>query len=679
MPLLAATTFLSALLLFQVQPMAGRVLLPWFGGSPEVWTTCVLFFQAVLLGGYGFAHGLMRLGPRAQAWAHAALLGAAAAALAATTSAWGSPLGPSAAWRPAGDAGALQVLGLLTAMVGLPYLALSTTGPLLQAWAARLFPGRPVYRLYALSNAGSLLGLLAYPFAVEPALSLREQGRLWALGFAAFAALGAAVGSRAARAPLAPAQVEEAAGPGPTWGQVGGWVALAAVPSMLLLSLTSELTQDVAPVPFLWVVPLALYLTSFIVAFESDRWATRGRVVPAFVILSVLWPALATRVGAAGQGLLALAYLFAACTALHGELARARPAARHLTGFYLAVSAGGALGSLLVGVLAPRLFTQRVELPLGMALAWAAVGVAMRGAPARAKVGLGLGALATLGLLAAQAEARGRDTLFSGRDFFGVVRVVHNGEAEPEHRTYALAHGPTLHGVQMAAGPLRGVPTTYYGPQSGVGLVLAHAPRPLRVGVIGLGVGTVAAYGRPGDTFRFYEISPVVRRLALGEGGLFSYLADSQAKVELVAGDARLSLEREPEARFDVLVLDAYSGDAVPAHLLTREAMALYVSRLRGPDSVIAVHVTNRHLDLKGVVWRAARALQLQVALVRAPGNPGEEGAAPLTFDSVWMLLSRTRAALDAPAVAQATDRATAPYEARLWTDDYSAAFELTR
>jgi len=640
----AATIFFSAFLLFLVQPLIGRYILPWFGGTPGVWTTCMLFFQALLVVGYAWAHGIVRaLSPRGQALAHGALLVAAAAAL---------PITPDAAWRGGTGDPALRILALLGASLALPYVALAATGPLLQAWISRSEPGRAPWRLYALSNAGSLLALLAYPFAIEPHASRGAQALGWSLGFALFAAACAACAWRAARAPR-PAAAEPSQAPDAPPGLRARtlWLLLPACASLLLLSVTSQLTADVASVPFLWIAPLAVYLLSFILCFEGARWYPRILCGIALLAAFRIEPALvraATRTGFWTQVVAWQLVLFAGCMVCHGELYRLRPAPRRLTGYYLTIACGGALGGLVAALLAPRVFDRYYELPLallgcGVLLAAA---VLCEPAPRRklraAGAGLLLGGCAAFAALALRETARAYgDARSVTRNFYGVLAVREDASAPPEMRTRELRHGRITHGLQFVAAERRRDPTAYYGERTGVGAALRQLPRPegtRRIGVVGLGVGTLAAYGRAGDRLRFYEINPAVVDLARRE---FSFLADTPAAVEIALGDARLVLEEEPDQRFDLLVLDAFSGDAIPLHLLTAEAFATW-RRHVADDGAIAVHVSNSHVDLRPLVWAHAdrlgwRALLLKTRSDRARG----------VGRAHWMLLSANQAFLE--------------------------------
>jgi hypothetical protein len=674
----AATIFLSAFLLFLVQPLVARYILPWFGGGPGVWATCLLFFQALLLAGYAWAHVLAAaLRPRRQALAHAVLLAAALATL---------PIAPDAAWKPGPeDAPVPRILALLAASLGLPYLALAATGPLLQAWFALAQPGRSPYRLYALSNAGSLLALLAYPFAIEPAATRAEQALGWSLGFALFAPACAWCAWHAARvagAGRAPARPAAPAAPAPGWRVRALWLSLPAVASVLLLAVTHRLTYDVAAAPFLWVVPLAIYLSTFILCFERERGISRA-VLGGMLALALL--AAAALGGDPGLGVPAQlaawgGVLFAACMACHGELHRLRPDPDRLTAYYLAIAAGGALGGLLVAVVAPLALDRFVELPLGLLAAAGLFAAALwreRGGarPARwraAGAALVLAAAAVYGATAFRDLAsQYAEAIASSRNFYGVLAVREVGD-DPATRFRELRHGRIAHGIQFVAEERRRWPTAYFGEHTGVGLAFSLLPvdAPRKVGVVGLGAGTLAVYGRPGDRMRFYEIDPAVVELAREH---FTYLADTPASVEIVLGDARLSLEREPAQAFDLLVLDAFSGDAIPVHLLTREAFATWRRHVQD-DGAIAVHASNRYVDLIPVLWAMADELGWRAALVRTrPDRAKGVGPAHRVILSgnaglLARLARETRVVLRPEGVATIA-----------WSDDDTSLFELLR
>lgn len=694
MLLFAATIGVGACLLFQVQFILGKQILPWFGGAPAVWTTCMLFFQLLLLLGYAYAHLLGGVRePRRQRNIHLAALGLAAALLLVRLALWPSPITPSDAWKPGpGESPVLAILGLLLFTIGPPFLVLAATGPLLQSWYARCFPGASPYRLYALSNLGSLLGLLSYPFALEPLLPLAGQGWAWSAGFLVFVLGCGAAAVLVGREPPA-----ERSGPSghvppdsrpPSRARRLLWFSLAMIASVLLLAITSQISLEVAVIPFLWMLPLTLYLLSFVVCFEYERLYHRGFWIPA-LLLGAVATVVILRVGVAAPMLMQLAVylltLFFACMVCHGELVRRRPDPRHLTSFYLTVSAGGAAGGIFTGILAPALFLGLWELPLAL-LAACALAVALardaawprRPFERRLAGGLGLAYLLALaGALGYHTHLELDDHVLVTRGFFGVLRVdTDTGESgELRHR---LRHGRITHGIQFSDPDLARQPTTYYGPGSAIGLAIRHHQRrlrgePLRLGFVGLGAGTLATYAARADSVRFYEIDPDIIALSSGPAPIFTYLRDCPGSVEVALGDARVNLEREPAQGFDVLAIDAFSSDSIPVHLLTVEAVELYLRHLRGPDSVLAIHISNRYLDLDPVVRAIARHLGLVTIRIDDAENND------MVYSSDWMLVVRDPAALAAPEIL-ATPGQPVPDETRpwpLWTDAYSNLLQV--
>lgn len=746
--LFAAATFVGACLLFQVQLIIGKYILPWFGGTTGVWATCLLFFQAVLLAGYAYAHLLTeKAAPRTQARIHGAVLLGSLGVMALTATLWRTPITPGADWKPHDARFPLWlILRLLAVSVGLPTLLVATTGPLLQRWYSYANAGASPYRLYALSNLGSAIGLVSYPAMLEPLLRISTQAWVWSAGYAGYAIMAALCGSRAAGTADLPSGEEATTEPLPGTMRQALWVMLAALGSLMLLGTTHMLTQDIAPIPLLWVLPLLVYLASFIVCFEHPRWYRPGIFQPlllaaagmAIVIYRGTW------LGTWMHIALFLVVLFACCMFCHGEVYRRRPGNSHLTRFYLAVALGGVLGSGFVNLVAPLTFKGYWELPVGLALCvltmaalaardpqgwmkrsgqllplalvlWAAwVGnfvlspqfgsLAMYMQDWRAEALAALAAITTVAAIVGSGQtgeplrlntavlagvaicagagvvwmgtAEYRSAEWAGRDFYGVLYVKRVKTADPRFSFDKLVHGRTIHGLQLVAADVRDYPTSYFAKNSGVGLLLEHAPRPaggLRVGDVGLGIGTIASYGRAGDIFRFYEIDPMDVRVAQGHYGYFSFLADSQAKVEIVEGDARISLEREADQQFDVLVVDAFNSDSIPVHLLTREAFELYLRHLRGPESVIAVHVSNKALDLPLVVEATAQSLGLRVAHLKS------HGLGDIISESEWMLISRSPATLSQPAIVQASTPVEGTRHVRAWTDDYSNLLQILR
>ena len=660
----AATIFLSSFLLFLVQPLIARLILPWFGGSAAVWTTCMLFFQVLLLAGYGYAHWLSAR--RRFAVIHGVLLLAAVLTL---------PIAPAEHWKPLGtEEPVSRILLLLSASVGLPYFLLASTSPLVQAWFSRARPQSDPYRLFAISNLASLAALIGYPFAVEPVLTASQQVSVWSWMFVAFAMFCGALAWMTPAAIAVQPKAEEKQEP----QLVLLWLALAATGSALLLAVTNHLTQNVASVPLLWLAPLTLYLLTFIIAFEGRGWYR-----PALLWIVVLaWLAAMGwllvdaehRFDLPVQLAVYLPGLFLACLFCHGELYGLRPPPERLTFFYLMVSAGGALGGLLVAVVAPLVFDGYYELGLGLvvvALLAALLYRRLGRVPRYASLAVLLGVTAC-----AVYEARHNyeDVRIATRSFYGVLRVKEFGEPGAQTHLRRLVHGAIMHGEQYMHDDLRRNPTSYYYQTSGIGAaILARQDKPIRVGVVGLGAGTLAAYGRPGDVFRFYDIDPGVVRIARSE---FTYLADSAASIEISLGDARLSLEREPPQQFDILAVDAFSSDAIPVHLITREALGTYLRHVR-PDGIVTFHVSNRFLDLVPVVARLAKEHHLHAHIVRDdPDDEDETGRSK----SDWVLLARDAAVLKRPKIVEA---GAAPAEDepewRTWTDDYSNLIQILK
>lgn len=786
----AATILVSAFLLFQVQPIISKMILPWFGGSPAVWSTCMLFFQLVLLAGYGYAHLLTRLfPPRRQIWIHLALLAMALLTL---------PITPGDALRPVdGTHPSLRILTVLALSVGLPYFLLSSTGPLVQSWFGSVYPGKSPYRLYALSNIGSLAALLSYPFVFEPRWNLGEQDRFWSIGFGLFAIFEIGLVwflwrlTDTASLPTEQA-LDETPEPEPKPIQKLAWILLPALASIALLAVTNHLSQDVAAVPFLWVLPLSLYLLTFILCFDSDIWYQRRFFAPA-AMASILWiaflaalPKLDTYFENLGweqtpsktlddamkaiieggnkripgfkslnldfeadsidynpmfQGLFYLSCLFLGCMVCHGELAKLKPGKKHLTNYFLLVSTGGALGGAFVALVCPAVFNWYAELPLveaGIFLV-AACALAMQTSskldvsPARrfllcaialglvgamsgweavknsqvlwwqitlvaslTMVGIAIAAgivytskkelqifcssVAGLIMLAALfgvvlggvMKKPDQFIVAADRSFYGALQVKLDGE---EPRGKWLTHGRIQHGYQHLEEPLRHEPTTYYAKGSGVGLAIERHPNAgkLKVGVVGLGTGTIAAYGKQGEHYKFYEIDEVVVKLSDAH---FSYRADSLAKTEVVLGDARLMMEREQPQEFDVLAIDAFSGDAIPVHLITRECMNLYLKHLK-PDGILAIHISNRYLDLLPVVQGLADYGHMQLANFHY--TEVKDGWDSLRdSSSEWTLVTKNEAFMNDLEVREAMDKpdGTAP-RSILWTDQYSNLFEI--
>ncbi len=721
-PLFTLTIFASSALLFVIQPIVGRMMLPAFGGAPAVWTTSLLFFQVLLLAGYAYAHfSLRRFGPRVQPWLHVGLFAGGVLACAPLTV---RLIGGA----ERGEVSVLSVLATLGLAAGPLFFVLAAGSPLLQRWFALTGDrdGGDPYFLYASSNLGSLLGLLAYPFVVEPRLTLAEQANLVTFGAAAVGVLMALCGLAVARRPI---PTEE---PPPASTESGSarerllWVALAAVPSSLLMSVTTYFTTDLTPVPLLWVVPLALYLLTFVAAF-----ARRTLVGPVAVARAV--PFLVVALGGVlltgtTKPLFAVAALHLAvftglALALHLRLASLRPPSGRLTEFYLWLSFGGMLGGAFNALVAPLVFPTVLEYPIGLGLAclllapgprsgpadrWDALvplGIAVATAallfafqvsgvesgPLRTALGLGIpGALALLALARPPRLALSLAAVYSvtvsfglpsdwgllevGRSFFGVHRVKRNDDGT----MHSLLHGDTMHGRQWTDEARRRTPLAYYHPTGPIGQVferLAETGPPREVGLVGLGVGSLVAYGRPGQRLTVYEIDPYVVTLAR-DRGWFSFLRDARCPVEIVIGDARLTLARSPR-RFGLLVLDAFTSDSIPVHLLTREAFELYRSRLE-PGGILAVHVSNRFLELRPVVASITASLGLRAWVNRDVGlSPGDllDGKTA----SVWVIVTEREEDTRGLATAPGWEPLLPEPGRRPWTDDYAPVLTAIR
>ena len=699
MLLFAISIFLSAFLLFQIQPMIGKFILPWFGGTPAVWSTVMLFFQVLLTGGYAYAYWLIaRVEQRKQIVIHTSLIGLAILIIICNSFVWISPITPDASWKPENvSQPLLGIFSILIASVGLPYFILASNGPLMQAWFSRMFPDHSYARLYALSNFGSLLGLLAYPILIEPNLSLREQGWTWAIGFVLFGFLAGWIALRTGgAAPVTkPITNTTTLTKPPTFSSMSLWILFSGTASLFLLSVTNQISQEVAVIPFLWIVPLTLYLLSFILTFSGEGGYNRKIYALLFVVSTALTLFVMLNATALHVYWQILAYcllLFAACMLCHGELYLLRPDANHLTTFYLMVSIGGAFGGLFVSLIAPFIFNGYWEFFVSLAMTIGILLTVLRdkgnvtlrvpeNATTRARFVFTTFALVTL-MLAVLSVVSSKIS-FSKRNFYGVIRVR---TAVPEGSNFqanVMSHGITEHGLQLLTGfKTSNIPTTYYVKNAGAGLAILNHPKygrdqHMHVGLLGLGVGTLLAYSQPGDLYRLYEINPVVIQLAAGVGDYFSFVSDSPAEITVVPGDARISLEHElaegKAQNFDVLVLDTFSSDSIPVHLVTKEAFALYLEHL-APDGIIAAHITNLHLDLQPVFWQLAKHYGLSMIRVDYPGD--SNGG----YASHWILLSRDPAVLNIPVIqARTVDLDGYSTNVRLWTDDYSNLFQILK
>jgi hypothetical protein len=670
MLLCAATIFTSAFLLFLVQPIIAKQILPWFGGSAAVWTTCLVFFQVTLLAGYAYSDVTTRkLKPRTQVILHFILLVTSLAVL---------PIVADASWKPAGgeDPG-LRILGLLVATIGLPYFLLATTGPLVQAWFARSFPHGTVYRLFALSNLASMLALISYPFVLETWVTTKVQVYAWSLGYTLFAVLCGASGLYSLRNVVAvsvpaPQSEDNAMAPGKL--DLFLWLALSAMGSWLLLAITNHITQNIASIPFLWLAPLTLYLLTFILCFESNRWYRRSLLLgPIAVIIGFCaWDLQTANVTLDLKVAISLYLtgLFACCMFFHGELAKMRPAPRYLTLFYLMVALGGALGGMFVGLIAPRIFPSYFELGLGLVLSAILAAVTLR----KMQFFVSIIAIMLAGVCSyfwyRQIEQTQEDARVMVRNFYGTLRTKDSGAEIGDAGVRQLFHGVITHGAQYLKPERHAEAITYYGPGSGVSIAIKNInSEKQRVGVVGLGTGTLAVLGKPGDTYRFYEINPQVIAIAQSE---FTYLKDSKAKIEIDLGDARLSLEREAPQNFDVLVIDAFSSDSIPVHLITMEAMAVYLKHTK-PSGAVVFNLTNRFLRIAPVVKQIADSYGIHTALI--VDHPLEANY----LKSDWVIVTRDRSVIKNEAIAQKAIEIYVNPGLRPWTDDFNNLFQILK
>ncbi len=676
--LFPVTIFLSAFLLFQLQPMMGRFVLPWFGGGPAVWTTCMLFFQTALLAGYAYAHFLGSRGPatrRTASWIHMALLAISVAAL---------PIIPNAErWKPStSDNPTGHILLLLAATVGAPYFLLSATAPLLQRWFHNARPSDSPWRLYALSNAGSLLALFSYPFVLEPWLRLKTQATMWSAGYVIFAGFCAwtawKFGGTTSAGTESEMEQEDSGAEKPHVLDIALWLGLSIATSVLLLATTSQISQEVAVIPFLWIAPLAIYLLTFMLTFDSDRWYKRST----FAVLAGVLAPVTCAVTAAASGVPALTQiavdlggLFAVCMVCHGELARSRPSPKYLTSFYLTMAAGGAIGGAFAALIAPRIFTELDEYPIALSAgcilgfaSWMRSGALAQWTSRNFAVRVPLMALLVGGATSLYSVvAIGQPTQYAQRNFYGILRVSESSDQNGAFRQ--LTHGVIQHGFEYLDEQKRKRPTSYYGSHSGVALAIDAMPKPRRVAVIGLGAGTLAAWGREGDTYRFYEINPAVEAIARQ---WFYYLKDSRAQTEVVLGDARVQMERELAAGqshdYNVIAVDAFSSDAIPIHLLTTECADLYRQRL-APGGILALHISNKSLDLEPVTRGMAQHLGWRARMVIALTDEatGENS-------SRWVLLTEKIETFQNSKIRDTILGWSTPGQQTItWTDDFAS------
>ncbi len=675
--LYGTTVFLGAFLLFLVEPMAAKQLLPALGGSSAVWLTCLVFFQLTLLFGYLYAHWLTGASPTVlHRHIHIALLALAVIVLAATR------LFPINLSRGAAHP-VTTIFVILSLTIGLPFLVLASTSPLLQIWLFRSEGGKVPYRLFALSNAGSLLALLAYPTLVEPNIPLKLQRTLWALGFVVYALLCTVI-ARQSEATNEPSPITSEQSPLANTPQTAAvtkwlWFLLPMSAAMQLSAVTSHLSVNIAAIPLLWMLPLAVYLLSFIIAFESPTLYRRGLIARLLIVMLAGLGYALSKIDVSFPISIAIVFFllecFLACLFCHAEAYDLRPQQpSETTLFYLLIAAGGAAGTFFIGIASPLLFDANYDLPITFLVtaALATVITWRDGWPQHLLWSTGTALL--FALLIILHTVNGRQTLVQVRNFYGTLRVKQVASPPNGTTMRMLLNGLIQHGTQLFAPNLMKTPTTYYAEDSGVGLALRHCcgdfPRPRNIGVIGLGAGTLAAYGKPGDHIRFYEINPLVLPIAQN---LFTYLRDSPAHITFAEGDARTSLVNEPPQNFDVLVVDAFSGDAIPIHLLTNEAVAIYQRHL-APNGILAFHVSNQYLNLAPEIAQLASSANMQAKVVDTPSNDaiGE-------FRATWVLLTNNPTFFTLPDVAPMATRIDPVPGLYAWTDDYSSLLPLLK
>ncbi len=666
---------LSAFLLFLLQPIMAKQILPWFGGSASVWNTCVFFFQLLLLLGYLYAHALVRFAPpRTQAYIHIGMLAICVVSL---------PVIASGYWKSGEVDPAMRILMMLATTVGLPYFLLSSTSPLLQAWYARTTAAP--YTLFAISNAASLGGLLAYPFLIEPFLNIAEQAWLWSAGFVLFAcacAYVAVVSALAARGTTG----DRASGRHMPLGEAPNmrlrllWITLSALGSLALISITAFIAQNIASMPLIWVAPLAIYLITFILAFSGRDYSGWGTMLPALA-LSLAMVASYRSIDFIQEFQFSLpvfmAGLFFICLFCHAQLAATKPHPSRLTEFYILVSLGGALGSLAGSMLAPLLLSGDFEMPITLALFAALITWRARAAATTYRTGVALIAVMVAGVATWQIADQYATARVLVRNFYSALRILDTGEGAERRRT--MEHAGVNHGSQYLDPARRGEALAYYSPSSGVALAIARqrelaAGKPLAAGFVGLGAGALAAYGESGDAFRFYEINPQVIDLAKRE---FTYLSDSKANISLALGDARLVLETEKPQAFGLIVVDAFSGDAIPLHLLTREAVAIYRKHLR-PGGALLFHISNRFVDLQPALARLALEENLHARMVIDTPEGSKNDDSPL-MDSDWVLMAEDPSWFKSPKLEEESEPLREAMRGRAWTDNFNNILSAIR
>jgi len=721
----AITIFLSAFLLFQVQPMIAKFILPWFGGTASVWTTCMLFFQVALLLGYCYSHFVTKQLTAKQQWVlHAILLVVALIFL---------PVQPSDVWKPDGSEDPTwQMLLLLGATIGFPFFLLSTTGPLIQAWQSKTHSDSSAYRLFAVSNFGSLLGLLGYPFLVEPYLRLGDQSLYWSIGFALFAGMclwsawqlfshtetSVALTDDAGTETVGSSQADGDRRPQPSVFNCLMWTLLAFAASAILLATTNQMCQEVASVPFLWVLPLALYLLTFIICFENPRWYRRALFFPlmfvsVFLAVGLLNAGLSLPLPLQVAGYAVV--MFACCMTCHGELAKAKPAESNLTLFFLMVSVGGALGGVFVVLVAPRIFDAyfefQVSLIFSVALSVFALLIYKNLETDRAleserstgsrklwskdltwlSVPLAFATIAAIvvDVFEESTTLNRSAVLYRARNSYGTLHVRTDYDDKGQEESRNLINGRINHGGQLALGgndtPF---PISYYSATSGVGVAVdllnkINRQSPLKFGVVGLGAGTMAAWGAEGDSFKFYEINPKVEYVARE---FFTYLSDSRAadQIEVVIGDGRIQMETHfashGSEEYDLLVVDAFSSDAIPMHLLTRECFKLYCDSI-SDNGILAIHVSNHYLQLDTIVYNLSKENDHRAFWIKTDKKSTNadmvEDFKKGADESSWVLVVRDPVLIDRIDKEANWSSWREPMPSTVWTDDFGSLTDV--
>jgi len=694
MIIFVVSIFVSSFLLLQIQPMVGKYILPWFGGTTSVWSASLLFFQILLTGGYAYTHWMIgRLPLQRQRKIHLSILAISCALLIVNTLFWDTPILPAASWKPVDSYKPLfDVIKVLFVAVGIPYFLLATNSTLMQAWFIQKYPQRSPYPLYGVSNAASLVGLVTYPFLIEPLFSLKVQSFMWAGFYLLYAVM---TGIRAWRInlfiginPEFNQKTKSTGGRKPTFGQYFSWIGLAGLGTLMLLSTTSQITQEIAPIPLLWILPLSIYLVSFVLTFSGKTWYDR-RIFLILLLISTIgyiWFVVTASTDIMLQIAIYTGLFFTVIMICHGELYRLRPEAERLTIFYLMVSIGGAVGGIFVNMVAPLLFKDFWEFQVGLSAIWILMTIWLFRSPISIKsyihylviVIVASATCIVIGSILIQIRKYNNLNIIAQRNFYGVLSVKEYSAGDPDAHRYALSHGITTHGYQFLSPEKRNLPTAYYVEDSGVGIGFKFhplRPNPLRVGVVGLGVGVLAAYGEDGDEFTFYEINPAILDIATSD--YFNYLRDTKAKVDFVLGDGRISLDREMALNgsnnFDYLIVDAFNSDSIPTHLLTKEAFKLYFQHLNS-EGILAIHISNRYLNLRPVVWALSDFFDMESLTFTNKSQDIRSST------SSWILVTNNRNFLANPQVIKISVPRTYEFdEIRIWTDDYSNLFQILK